>query len=194
MRNARIRKEALERIGYGYTRQMVFDELAMAHPEVKPKKIADVVRFLPTHEARQHYRGQHQLLLVVIVLYGLLRVLPPLLHPDFSWELSYRLVSLAPIATLMVGYSIYRWQGQVFAWVGWGNLFSGFGIIAGLSALVQGEGDRMELALNALSFTTGVLALYLYFRVFSKYRMEKDPLGVIPPRAVFPMDLRMMPM
>ncbi len=42
MKNAHIRKEAMERIGYGFTRQMVFDDLAMAHPEVKPKKIACV--------------------------------------------------------------------------------------------------------------------------------------------------------
>ena len=194
MKSAHIREEAMERIGYGFTRQMVFDDLVMAHPEVKPKKIAEVVRYLPTEEARGRYRGHHQLLLVAIVAYGLLRVLPPLLHPDFEWELSYRLVSLAPIATLLVGYSIYRWQGQVFAWVGWGNLFSGLGFIRALGTLENGGGDAMELTLNALSFTIGALALFLYFRVFSKYRMEKDPLGVVPPRAVFPVDTSMMPM
>ncbi|HRD51325.1 MAG TPA: hypothetical protein PKY96_01625 [Flavobacteriales bacterium] len=96
-------------------------------------------------------------------------------------------LSLVPIASLLVGWSLYRWQGEVFEWVGWGNLAGGWGLMSGLSALVKGHGEPKALAADVLSAAIGALTLHLEHRVFAKPKVVKDPLGG-PDRFVFPME------
>jgi len=72
MNKKRIRKEAEERISIGYTRQHVFEELMLEYPEEKPKAIADLVRFVPSIAAREHYKVYQHGLMAVIVGYAAL--------------------------------------------------------------------------------------------------------------------------
>lgn len=189
-----LRKRAQAMLDIGYGRQHVFDMLVAEHLEVKARKVAEVVRYTPTLIGRETYRRHHRLLLAAIVLYGLLRVLQPMLEADFAWSNSYRLVSLAPIATLLFAYSVYRWQGQVFAWVAWANLWGGFGLLNGIIALGKGNGDPWAVGLGMLSVSIGALALYLSRQVFPKYEKVKDPLSTMPPRYMFPAEPGMTPM
>jgi hypothetical protein len=55
----------------------------------------------------------HVALLITIVLSAVLRIVYPLLDPDYDWANGFKYVSLVPVATVLVGWSIYRWQGQV---------------------------------------------------------------------------------
>jgi hypothetical protein len=95
-------------------------------------------------------------------------------------------LGLVPIATLLVGWSLYRWQGQVFSWVGWGNLAGAFGLLKTLKALQNGGGDPWNAMLSVLGVAIGVLTLFLAHKVFAKPKEEKDPLGQGTVWYVFP--------
>jgi hypothetical protein len=192
MDKKRIRTQALERMSFGLDRQHVFDELMVEHPDAKPKKVAEIIRYIPTLHGREYYRSYHQLLLLVIGVYGLLRLLQPLLEEDFAWTNTFRLVTLAPIATLLLAYNVYRWEGQVFEWMAWVNLWGGISLLNGLLGQGRENGDLWSMGSGILSVLIGALALYLSKHVFPKYTVEKDPLGQRPPRIVFPPESGMM--
>lgn len=180
-----IRKKADELLGYGYTKQRVVDLVLMEHPQEKPRKVAEVVRYRPSLLARDRYGNLHTALMLVILIYGALRVLKPIIE-GVDWSSSYRLLSLAPIATVLLGWSIYRWEGQVFGWVGWVNVIGITSLPSAIKEVAAGDGDAWKLAFSVLSVCIGGMALYLAHRVFPKFKEEKDPLGVAPPRYVFP--------
>lgn len=179
-----IKRKAEEHLSYGLPKQQTYDLLMAEFPEAKPKKVAEELRYMPTLHARERYRDLHRLLLVGIVLLAAIRVVPVLVDADFAWERSYRLVSLVPFASLLLGWSIWRWQGQVFQWVGWMNLFGLGALVKALTDLNNGGGNIMHAVQSAVSVSIGALALYLAYRVFTKPKVEKDPLGG-PERMVF---------
>lgn len=183
-RNA-IRRKSDELLGYGYPKQHVVDLVLMEHPQEKPRKVAGVVRYRPTLVARDRYRNLHAVLLLTIALYGAIRVAKPILE-GLDWSSSYRLLSLAPIATVLLGWSIYRWEGQVFGWVGWVNVIGITSLPSAIEEVAAGDGDAWKLAFSVLSVSIGGMALFMAHRVFPKFKEEKDPLGIAPPRYVFP--------
>lgn len=180
-----IKLKAAEHLGYGLPKQQTFDLLMAEFPEARPKKVAEILRYMPTLQARERYRNLHLLLLAAIALHGLLRVLRPVLEPDFDWTVSHRLMGLVPIASVLLAWSIWRWQGQVFEWVGWMNVLGAAGMLKMLAALNNGDADVWPAGLSTLSVGIGALALYLGHKVFAKPKVEKDPLGG-PGRVVFP--------
>ncbi|MBK9149289.1 MAG: hypothetical protein IPM12_15895 [Flavobacteriales bacterium] len=185
--NKAVRNKAKELLGFGMPKQAVFDTLVLEHPEAKPKKIAELLRYMPTQWAREKFRNAHWALLGIIALSAGLRVLRSLLEKDIQFDQATAYLSLVPIATLLVGWSLFRWQGQVFEWVGWGNLLSATTLLNALSAAARGEGDAWTIALSALSVCIGALSLYLARSAFAKPKEEKDPLGG-PVRHVFPVE------
>lgn len=182
-----VRAKAKEYLGFGMPKQAVFDALVVEHPEVKPKRIAEVLRYMPTEWAKERYGAMHRALLGLITLSAVLRLAGPLWQNTIRWDMPTAYLSLVPIASLLVGWSIYRWQGQVFEWVGWGNVFGATGLISALGALAQGNGDLKVIVASALTAGIGALALYLAHMVFTKPKVEKDPLGG-PERFVFPVE------
>ena len=80
--------------------------------------------------------------------------------------------------------SIYRWQGQVFAWVGWGNVASAGSLIKQGGKLFSGEADPWNIAFAAFPVLIGLLALVLAYGVFAGYKRETDPLTGVE-RVVF---------
>ncbi|MBX2980595.1 MAG: hypothetical protein KF905_15010 [Flavobacteriales bacterium] len=179
-----IKNKAKELLGYGLSKQQTYDLLMSEFPEAKPKKVAEELRYMPTLQAKAQYRELHRLLLAGIVLLAAIRVVPVLVDVDFAWERSYRLVGLVPFASLLLGSSIWRWQGQVFQWVGWMNVIGVGATIKALTELYNGNGNGMQAAQSAVSVGIGALALYLAYRVFAKPKVDKDPLGG-PDRVVF---------
>lgn len=187
MSSKAIKRKAEEHLGYGLSKQQVFDLLMAEHPEAKPKKVAGMLRYMPSLQARERYRNHHAALLGIIALSAALRVLPPVLLNGVRLDQPTAYLSLVPIATLLVGWTIYRWQGEVFEWVGWGNVFSATTLLSALGALAKGQGDPWDIVSSALSAGIGLLSLYLARQVFKKPREEKDPLGG-PKRYVFASD------
>lgn len=180
-----IRRKADELLGYGYSKQRVVELVLLELPHEKPRQVAKVVRYRPTILARERYNGVHTALMLVIVLYGTLRVLKPVME-GVDWSSAYRLFSLAPIATVLLGWSIYRWQGQVFGWVGWVNVMGLASLPSAIPGTLAGDGDPWKLSFSVLSISIGGMALYLAHRVFPKFKEERDPLGIAPSRYVFP--------
>ncbi len=182
-----IRDKSQELLGFGMPKQAVFDTIVIEHPEAKPKKVADMLRYMPTQWSKERYRGMHLALLALIAASAALRILGPLMKDAIRWNMPTAYLSLVPIASLLVGWSIFRWQGQVFAWVGWGNVFGATGLISALGALAKGQGDPGAIVANAFTTSIGAMALFLAHKVFAKPRVEKDPSGGRE-RYVFPMD------
>lgn len=182
----RIRKQAEERFGFGYTRQHVFDELMLEYPGAKQKKIAEVVRYIPSIAARERYKAYHQGLLAAIVAYAILQLARPLLDGEFDGPGTMKYFRLLPIATIFLGIAVYRWRGEVLPWLAFMNGISVFALMSDLKALAGGSVDPWEFARHVLSVTIAALAWYLLSKMYSKYTEEKDPLGQMPPRIVFP--------
>ncbi|MCW5900523.1 MAG: hypothetical protein KIT10_14760 [Flavobacteriales bacterium] len=180
-----IKRKAAEHLGYGLPKQQTFDLLMAEFPEAKPKKVAELLRYMPTLWARERYRGMHLALLGLIAASALLRILGPVWQNTIRWDMPTAYLSLVPIASLLVGWSIYRWSGPVFEWVGWGNLFGATTLMSALGALAKGNGDPKTILASALTAGIGALALYLAHKVFAKPKVEKDPLGGAE-RVVFP--------
>jgi hypothetical protein len=184
MSNKAIRTKAEELLSFGIPKQQVFDNLLLQFPEARPKKVAEVVRYLPALQARERYRSVHVALLITIVLSAVLRIVYPLLDPDYDWANGFKYVSLVPVATVLVGWSIYRWQGQVLTWVGWGNLATAGSLVKQLAKFAGGEADLWNVAVAAMPVLIGVLALMLVYGAFPGYKVEKHPMGG-PDRVVF---------
>ncbi len=172
-----IKRKADELLGYGFTHQQVLDQLMAEHPEVKPKKIAEHLRYRPSLQAREQYRGLHQVLLAIIVLSAALRVWHASIGRQFTLDQPTAFITLVPIATLLVGYTIYTWQGHVFQWVGWGNLLGITALIKAVRAMANGIPPDGEVLLSVLSVSIGAISLFLFTKAFPKYRKEKDPMS-----------------
>jgi hypothetical protein len=180
-----IKRSAKEYLDSGLPKQQTFDLLMAQFPEAKPKKVAEVLRHMPTQWSKEHYRGMHWALLGLIALSAMLRIAGPVWQNTIRWDMPKAYLSLVPIASLLVGWSIFRWSGQMFEWVGWGNLFGATTLLSALGALVKGNGDPKTIVASALTAGIGTLALYLAHKVFAKPKVVKDPLGG-PERVVFP--------
>lgn len=172
-----VRERATELLSFGLPKQQVFDGLLMQFPEVKAGKVAELLRYMPSLQARERYGGVHRWLLITIALSAVLRIVHPLLDPGYDWASGAKYVSLVPIATLLVGWTIYRWQGQVLVWVGWGNLAGIGSLVKQVPSLVRGDADPWSLAFAALPVAIGVLALVLVYGAFPAYQRRKDPHG-----------------
>lgn len=175
MSNKAAKTKAVELLDFGLPKQQVFDNLRMEFPEVKPGKLAEWLRYMPTSYAREKYRTLHFALLAIIVLSAVLRILRQVFSSGVHLDQATAYLSLVPIATLLVGYSIYRWQGQVFEWVGWGNALGAFGLLNDLGELMKDDGDLWTLTGRFLSVSIGGVALYLAHKVFAKPRSVTDP-------------------
>lgn len=172
-----VRERAEELLALGHPKQETFDRLVLEFPAAKPKRVAKILRYKATEQDQQRFRDLHIALLSLVLLNAVLRLLPKVLDQDVDWSESYRFVSLVPIASLLVGYSLYRWQGQVFLWVGWANVLAVFGLVRALSELTKGSPPDWALAVEVSSVLIGAMALYLANKVFQKYEVQPDPSG-----------------
>lgn len=176
MSNKAAKAKAQELLGFGIPKQQVFDNLRMEFPEVKPGKLAEWLRYMPTSYAREKYRSLHLALLAIIVLSAVLRILRQVFSSGVHLDQATAYLSLVPIATLLMGWTLYRWQGQVFEWVGWGNVLGAFGLLRELQLILKDGADPWNLVGRLLSVSIGAIALYLAHKVFAKPKVEKDPL------------------
>jgi len=186
MSNKAIQRKADELLGYGMPKQQVFDNLMLEFPEAKPKKVAEVLRYRPTLWSRERFRGAHLALLALIALSALLRVLGPVMEGTIRMDMPTAYLTLVPIASLLLGYSMYRWQGEVFEWVGWGNAVGVFGLMSELRRFDPEAAELGELLMKLISVAIGALSLYLVRKVFAKPTEVKDPQGISAPRYTFP--------
>jgi drug/metabolite transporter (DMT)-like permease len=188
MGNKAIRTKAEELLGYGMTKQQVFDNLMLEFPDARPKKVAEVLRYRPTLWSRERFRNVHLALLALIAAAALLRIAGPLLHDRVRLDMATAYLSLVPIATLLLGYTLYRWQGEVFEWVGWGNVLGALGLMGAFRRVVSDGEEPWDLLMKLLSVAIGVLALYLARKVFTKPVLVKDPGGMAHARYEFPVE------
>ncbi len=182
-----IRRKATELLGLGMPKQAVYGIIVAEHPEAKPKKVAELLRYMPTAWSKERYGRLHMTLLGLIAASALLRIVGPVLDDAIRWDMPTAYLSLVPIASLLVGWSIYRWQGQVFEWVGWANVAGAFGLLKALRAPLNELADPVNTGSTLLSVLIGALCLYLAHQVFAKPKAEQDPLGG-PQRFVFPVE------
>lgn len=184
--NKAIRTKAEELLGYGMTKQQAFDTIMIEFPEARPKKLAEALRYRPTLSSKERFRNVHRALLALIAVAALLRIAGPLLQDGVRMDMATAYLSLVPIATLLLGYTLYRWQGEVFEWVGWGNVLGALGLMGAVRRVMSDGEEPWNLLMKLLSVAIGVVALHLARKVFGKPREVKDLMGQAPPRYVFP--------
>lgn len=186
MSNKAIQRKVDELLSFGMNKQQVFDNVLLEFPEAKPKKVAELVRYRPTLWSRERYRSAHLALLALIATTALLRVLGPVLQHSIRMDMPTTYLTLVPIASLLLGYSLYRWQGQVFEWVGWANLAGAFGLLNVIRQLDMEAMDLGVVSVKVLAIAIGALSLYLARKIFAKPQEVKDPLGQAPSHYLFP--------
>lgn len=177
MSNRKAKQETEALLELGFTHQQVFDQLVVKFPEIKPRRIAGWLRHKPAQSAKQRYRSEHQLLLALVALSALLRSWAVWSELEPAQWYTFKVLQLVPFFTLLMGYGLYKWEGEVFQFVGWLNLLGTLGIVRSLASTVAGGGFNSELAGNVLSLAIGVVALYVHRMAFPKYARHKDPLG-----------------
>lgn len=171
------KRTAEELLGLGFSHQQALDQLMVEYPSVKPGRLAEFLRYLPTVYAKERYAQHHRLLLGLILLSGAVRIWYSIGQVNGNWAQAYGFISLVPIATLMVGYGIYQWRGELFQWVGIGNLLSGFSFFGHLRHFATDRFEPWGMLFDLLSLGIGALAYFLYRNAFPKVKTEKDPLG-----------------
>lgn len=177
MEKRKIEEQADELLGFGFAHQQVYEQLRLEHPELKPKKIAEVLANRPSAEARRRFAKLHLALLVLIALNAVVKLAQSWDPQVLSRGFSYGWISLVPIATVLVGYGLYRWKGELFGWIGWVNLASGLSLIGQLRHLADGRMDPWALSLSAIALAIGLITIYLSRKAFPQYEKVKDPLG-----------------
>lgn len=177
MSNRKAKQEAEALLEQGFTHQQAFDQLAVKFPEIKPRRMAGWLRHKPSQSAIQRYRSEHLLLLALVALSALLRswAVWRELEPD-QWH-TLKVLQLVPFFTLLMGYGLYKWEGEVFQFVGWLNMLGALGVIRSVASTVAGGGSGGELVGNVLSLAIAVVALYVHRVAFPKYARHKDPMG-----------------
>ncbi|HPF68196.1 MAG TPA: hypothetical protein PLC20_11015, partial [Flavobacteriales bacterium] len=109
MSSKALRRQADELLRQGWSRQQAFDMLQADDPRVKPKRLAETLRNLPTLLDRERYQSTLNLLLSVMVLYAVLSVVHEFQGREFRWMGNKRFLMLVPVATILLGWSVYRW-------------------------------------------------------------------------------------
>lgn len=161
-----IKHAVNERIAYGYSRQMVFDEIRAAEPELPLKKVAHRLRYTPSQAERRYYAPYRNILLAVVIV----GVFTPLLLRMWSGELTIQrpgpILSALPFASLFLLASIFRWNGEAFAWMAALNAFSSLGALGTMNQLFTNDPDLLLSALRLLPIVTAALSGYLYLKLF----------------------------
>lgn len=178
MSNKRIKRQADELLGSGFSHQQAFDQLRLQFPEQRSERLARWLADIPPVDARRRYAATQALLLGCIGLNGLLRLYHVWDPGAIAHGFSFGWVGLVPLATLGVAYGIFRWQRGVFQLVGWGNLIGGLGLLGQLARTGHGGGDPWRIIFDALALAIGLLSLYLLRRAFASYKLVKQPRGV----------------
>lgn len=176
-----------ELLALGLSKQQVFDQVTAAHPEIKPRRLAEALRNRPTLLAKERYANLHRAVLALIVLNAVLKLWRTVDPRVLGEAPSFQLLGLIPFATLFVIHGIYSWQGEHFRWIGLMNVLGGMGLLRHLGSLVRTEGLGLSAAMDLLGLAIGILCLYLAKSVFTEPRKVKDPMGG-PVRYLFPED------
>lgn len=184
MAKKKLKQEVEEMLDLGFSHQQVFDQLVLQHPEVKSKKIAELLRNRPSRAAKERYKVLHQILLALVVISAALRIWTAFGHRTIDMEHAWRLIGLVPFATLFMAYALYHWDGQHFQWVGWMNILGAAGALRIVSSAVSGGALSLGEFGSVIAVAIGALALYLHSKAFPKYSFHKDPMGG-PGRHVF---------
>lgn len=188
MSNGRIRKKAEEMAGYGYSRQHMYDALVMEHPEVERKRIAQVVRYVPSEAMRSRYAPFQQGLLAAIGLTALLHLAERWTDVSTDWRSSFAMIQALPIASIFLGVALFRWRGEALPWLAFVNAMAAFGLASELNDLLKGEPAWYTFLSRILALVIALLAWHLYHKVFGKPEKIKDPLGHAPPTYLFPQE------
>jgi hypothetical protein len=162
----------------------MFEELVLEHPEVKPRKIADTVRFVPSLAARTQYQAYHQALLWAIAAYAVLQLVDALHSERSGAPFHLGLLRTLPLATVLLAYSVFNHRGRVYQWLIIVNIGSVIGTLGLVPDIIQGDVGPWTVARRLVTVAICALAWFLHLRMVPKYTVLKDATGTS--RFLFP--------
>lgn len=182
MRKDAIRKAVEAKIALGYSRQHAYDEMCLEHPELAGKRLADIVRYIPSMAARERYRTEHGLLLFAIAAYVVLPVLHAQSIPGWRSIPGPAALAALPFATIALGIAIARYRLKGLPWL---IFVTALGLFRGLGHPQDLAVDPWTLARYATAIAIAGLSIQLLHKLVSDYRVDRD---FSPPRIIFPAD------
>jgi hypothetical protein len=175
-----IRKAVEAKIELGYSRQHAFDEMRLERPEPGVKRLADIVRYVPSLAARQRYRVEQGALLAAIAASALVQFIhSPSIYGVQAVDAKAILYAI-PLASIAMGVGIHRYHAKLYKWLGF---LSVYGIFRRMGVMRFEEMDAWMIAHYALAAAIAGLAFFLHGKLASNYRMVP---GTQPPMVEFP--------
>ena len=186
MSTKRIRAKADELVGYGYSRQHLYDTLVLEFPDATPERVAGVVRYVPSEAARAEYAAVHQGMLLVIGLTALMHLVDRWAGMASGADTILSLLRALPFASLFLGVALFRWRGEVLPLLVVVNGAGALGLFGDVGELMIGALPWTSLVMHGLALATALLAWHLYRKVFGKAEAITDPTGIKPTTYLFP--------
>ena len=184
MKRRELRKAAAAKIAMGYSRQHAYDALRVEEPTADNEDLANAVRFTPSLMAREHFKNERNILVVLVVA----------LSVFYGWQIASqthaqsslrRLLSLGfPITLLLLGISSMGKWGKTYSFVMFLALYGGLQWWSKKDNL--DFTDPLTIAWLALTLAVTALSWYLHRKLTSDYTMQRDPREGMHKRAVFP--------
>ena len=175
-----IRKAVEAKVELGYSRQHAFDEMRLERPELGVKRLADIVRHVPSLAARQRYRVEQGALLAAIAASVLLQFIhSPSIYGAQAEDAKAFLFAI-PLASIGMGIGIFRYHAQLYRWL---MILTLCGIFRRIGVIHFEETDPWTIAHYALAVAIAGLAFFLHVKLASNYRMVP---GTQPPMVEFP--------
>ena len=180
MRKEAIQKAVKAKIALGYGRQHAFDEMHLEHPDIRTKKLADIVRYTPSMVARQRYLAEYGALLVAVGLYVALPVMHSFSIPGGRSYFGPGIFAAFPFAMMGLGIAVARYRLHVLPWL---MVVTFLGLFHGYNHQSEVVQDVWSIARYVLAAIIAGLSLLLHFRLASNYSMDR---GSKPPQVIFP--------
>ncbi|MBK9597003.1 MAG: hypothetical protein IPO60_01445 [Flavobacteriales bacterium] len=184
MKRRELRKAAAAKIAMGYSRQHAYDALRVEEPTADNEDLANAVRFTPSLMAREHFKNERNILVVLVVALSVFYFWQVgMLYQD-QGSLRLLFYFALPLALLFLGVTSANNRNRPY---------SGIALLAFITGTHWWNrkhnldiADPRTMVWLVLTVAVIALALYLHNKLTSDYTMQRDPREGMHKRAVFP--------
>ena len=184
MKRRKLRKAAAVKIALGYSRQHAYDALRIEEPTADNEDLADAVRYTPSLMAREHFKNERNILVVLVVALSVFYFWQVAMQIHDHGSLRRLFFVVFPIGLLYLGATSTMERGVRYTQIMAVTAYSGLNWFSWKGNLELAH--VLTIVWLILSVAVVALALYLHKKLTSDYTMQRDPNEGMHNRAVFP--------